>query len=84
MPHQVPLNASDDPVAAAANPAAYEPALARSLNNLSNRLAEAGRREDADPARSEAAEVQERVDRRRGPHLPLSLPSSRRGAPSCD
>ncbi len=51
---------------AAANAAAYEPDLARSLNNLSIRLAEAGRREEAERARSEAAEVEERMNGRRG------------------
>ena len=39
---------------AAANAAAYEPDLARSLNNLSNRLAEAGRRDEAERAQQEA------------------------------
>ncbi len=34
--------------------AAYEPVLASSLNNLSNRLGEAGRREEAEKARSKA------------------------------
>ena len=43
---------------AAVNPAAYEPDLAFSLNNLSIRLAEAGRQEDADRARREALERQ--------------------------
>jgi hypothetical protein len=41
---------------AAANPAAYEPDLALSLNNLSNRLTEAGRGEETERARQEAAE----------------------------
>ena len=42
---------------AAANAAAYEPDLATSLNNLSNRLAEAGRDANADSARLEADEL---------------------------
>ncbi|MGI8983430.1 MAG: hypothetical protein ACR2HM_02670 [Acidimicrobiales bacterium] len=50
---------------ATANPAAYEPDLAMSLNNLSIRLAEAGRQDESDRARTEATEVQYRVDRRR-------------------
>lgn len=43
---------------AAVNPAAYEPDLTRSLNNLSFRLGETGRRDDADRARREALELQ--------------------------
>jgi hypothetical protein len=45
---------------AAANAAAYEPDLAMSLNNLSLRLAEAGRRDEAERARQEAAELERR------------------------
>ena len=46
---------------AGANAAAYEPALAMSLNDLSNRLAEAGRRDEAERANREAAELKERA-----------------------
>ena len=42
---------------AATNPAAYEPDLASSLNNLSNRLADAGRREEAERVSREASEL---------------------------
>jgi hypothetical protein len=42
------------PRLAAANAAACEPALAISLNNLSVRLAEAGRRQEAERAQQEA------------------------------
>ncbi len=45
----------------AANPAAYEPALAMSLNNLSVRLAEAGRRAEGLAAVEEAVEVRRRL-----------------------
>ena len=45
----------------AANPAAYEPDLAGSLNNLSNRLAEAGRRDEALAAIEEAVEIRRRL-----------------------
>jgi len=41
---------------AEANPAAYEPDLAQSLTNLSNRLAEAGRKKESKDASREAAE----------------------------
>ncbi len=50
---------------AAGNPAAYEPDLAASLNNLSVRLAEAGRRDESETARSESNEIEAR-NRRRG------------------
>jgi len=61
------LAAIEDAVAvyrrlAAANPAAYEPDLARSLNNLSNRLAEAGRNAEAEQARQDADELRSRSD----------------------
>ncbi|MEA2188304.1 MAG: hypothetical protein QOK16_3315 [Solirubrobacteraceae bacterium] len=46
---------------AAANAAAYEPALAMSLNNLSLRLAEAGRRDEGLAAIEEAVEVYRRL-----------------------
>ena len=46
---------------AAANAAAYEPALASSLNNLSVRLAEAGRRDEALTAIEEAVAVYRRL-----------------------
>ncbi|HVX20993.1 MAG TPA: tetratricopeptide repeat protein [Acidimicrobiales bacterium] len=46
---------------AEAHPAAYEPDLARSLNNLSNRLAEAGRREEGLAAVEEAVAVRRRL-----------------------
>ncbi len=46
---------------AAANAAAYEPALAMSLNNLSVRLAEAGRREEGLAAIQEAVTVRRRL-----------------------
>jgi tetratricopeptide (TPR) repeat protein len=46
---------------AAASPAAYEPDLASSLNNLSVRLTEAGRREEAEGVRREAAEIERRL-----------------------
>ena len=42
---------------AAANPAAYEPDLATSLNNLSIRLADAGRRDESERASWEASEL---------------------------
>lgn len=46
----------------AANAAAYEPALASSLNNLSLRLAEAERRDEGERAKREAgALTQERI-----------------------
>jgi hypothetical protein len=45
---------------AAGNAAAYEPALATSLNNLSVRLAEAGRREEGLAVQQEAAEIESR------------------------
>jgi Tetratricopeptide repeat len=45
------------PGLAAARPAAFRPDLATSLNNLSNTLAELGRREDALAAIDEAVEV---------------------------
>jgi hypothetical protein len=40
-----------------ANPAAHLPSLAASVNNLSNRLGDAGRRDEAGLSRNEAAEV---------------------------
>ena len=47
---------------AAANPAAHEPDLAMSLNNLSNRLAEAGRREqEALTAINDAVTIRRRL-----------------------
>ena len=46
---------------AAPEPAAYEPDLAMALNNLSNRLAEAGRRDDALAAIEEAVEIRRRL-----------------------
>jgi len=46
---------------AAANAAAYEPDLAMSLNNLSIRLAEAGRREEGLAAITDAVEVYRRL-----------------------
>ena len=46
---------------AAANPAAYEPDLATSLNNLSIRLAEAGRRDEALTAIQDAVEIYRRL-----------------------
>ena len=46
---------------AAANPAAYEPHLADSLNNLSIRLADAGRREEALAAIEEAVGIRRRL-----------------------
>jgi len=46
---------------AAANAAAYEPDLAMSLNNLSIRLAEAGRREEGLGASEEAVAVRRRL-----------------------
>ena len=46
---------------AAANPAAYEPDLARSLNNLSNRLGEVGRRDEGLAAITEAVAVYRRL-----------------------
>ena len=46
---------------AAANPAAYEPALATSLNNLSVRLGEAGRRDEGLTAIEEAVTVYRRL-----------------------
>jgi hypothetical protein len=53
---------------ATANPAANQPDLAMSLHNLSLRLAEAGRHDDAERARSEAVDVEESITRRmRGP-----------------
>ena len=45
---------------AAANAVAYEPDLALSLNNLSVDLAKAGRRDEAERARQEAAEIERR------------------------
>jgi hypothetical protein len=42
---------------AQANPAAYLPDLAMSLNNLSVDLADAGRREEAHQARAEARQL---------------------------
>jgi len=42
---------------AAGNPAAYEPDLALSLNNLSIDLADAGRKEESEQASREAAEL---------------------------
>ena len=42
---------------AEANPAAYEPDLAASLNNLSLRLADAGRKKESDQASREAADL---------------------------
>jgi hypothetical protein len=47
---------------AAANPAAYEPDLASWLNTLSVELADAGRREEADRARAEAAALEDRSE----------------------
>ncbi len=52
---------------AGANPAAYEPDLAMSLNNLSNRLAEAGRRDEAEAAAAEAAQIRKRLLGKGGP-----------------
>jgi flagellar basal body P-ring protein FlgI len=46
---------------AAANPAAYEPVLALSLTNLSNRLAEAGRRPAGLAAIEQAVEIRRRL-----------------------
>ena len=46
---------------AAANPAAYEPDLAMSLNNLSGRLGDAGRRDEGLAAIEEAVEVYRRL-----------------------
>jgi len=46
---------------AAADPAAYEPALAMSLNNLSLRLADAGRRDEGLTAIEEAVGVRRRL-----------------------
>lgn len=40
--------------------------IAQSLNNLSIRLGEAGRRDEADQARSEAVDIERRVGRSRG------------------
>jgi len=55
---------------AGANRAAYQPVLAMSLNNLPNRLREAGRRHDAEQVRAEALDAESRVNRRRtGPFL---------------
>ena len=50
---------------AAANAAAYEPDLAMSLNNLSVRLAEAGRRDEGLTAIEEAVAVRQRLARTR-------------------
>lgn len=47
---------------ATANPAKYEPALTSSLNNLSNRLGEAGRNAEAEQARQDADELRTRRD----------------------
>ena len=46
---------------AAANPAAYEPDLAMSLNNLSVDLADAGRRDEALTASQDAAKIRRRL-----------------------
>jgi tetratricopeptide (TPR) repeat protein len=46
---------------AAANPAAFEPNLATSLNNIGNMLSELGRREEALAATLEAVEVRRRL-----------------------
>jgi hypothetical protein len=46
---------------ASANAAAYERDLAISLNNLSVRLAEAGRRDGAERAAREASDITERA-----------------------
>jgi tetratricopeptide (TPR) repeat protein len=46
---------------AAANPAAYEPNLATALNNLSLRLADAGRRDEGLEAIEEAVTVHRRL-----------------------
>jgi hypothetical protein len=43
------------------NAAAYEPALAMSLNNLSVNLAEAGRRDEAKRAKREASDLTDRA-----------------------
>jgi hypothetical protein len=42
---------------AARNPEAFQPDLVRSLNNLSNRLSELGRHEEALAAKSEAEQL---------------------------
>src|SRR5262249_50330650 len=46
---------------AQANPAAYDPDLALSLNNLGNRLSGLGRREDALTATTEAVQIYRRL-----------------------
>lgn len=51
---------------AAANPAAYEPDLAQSLNNLSIRLVEAGRRDEAERVWEEVAQLLARQPRQPG------------------
>jgi hypothetical protein len=61
---------------AATDPAAYEPYLAFSLNNLSARLAEAGRRRDGFIAIEEAVEIYRRLARANPayePYLAFSL-----------
>ena len=62
---------------AKANPAAYEPALASSLNNLANRLSETGDRAGALLAAREAAEIYTRLAKANpaayDPHLAMSL-----------
>jgi hypothetical protein len=46
---------------ACANAPAYEPALATSLNDLSNRLAQAERRDEAERAKQEGSQLTERA-----------------------
>jgi tetratricopeptide (TPR) repeat protein len=56
---------------AAANPTAFEPALATSLNNLGIRLAELGKHEPALHAAFEAVDIRRRLTAaHRGAHLP--------------
>ena len=56
-PDRQPGRRHDLPPAGRRNPAAYEPDLAMSLNNLSNHLAAAGRRNESERASQEASEL---------------------------
>jgi tetratricopeptide (TPR) repeat protein len=62
---------------AQAQPAAFEPALASSLNNLSNRLSDSGDRPGALRAIEEAVEIYRRLAQAQpaafGPDLAISL-----------
>jgi hypothetical protein len=73
---------------AGANPAAYEPALALSLNNLSVLLGEAGRRDEGLAAIEEALSVYRRLAAANPaayePDLARSLTTSRSGSPRPD